>query len=125
MDIKSKNEVLSKAYSDSQGMIALADSKANISLTIHSLLITIGLGLSLLSDVFEKAGLLLEENQGFIIFYIGITIILISSLILGIICTIFVFKPREAKEKSERERLGLFYFKHVLKYKDSNDYYYK
>ena len=29
MDIKNKNEVLSKAYSDSQGMIALADSKAN------------------------------------------------------------------------------------------------
>jgi len=67
MDIKNKNEVFSKAYSDSQGMIALADSKANISLTIHSLLITIGLGFSLLSDVFEKAGILLGISQGFAI----------------------------------------------------------
>lgn len=125
MDIKNKNEVLSKAYSDSQGMIALADSKANISLTIHSLLITIGLGFSLLSDVFKKAGILFDEYQGFIIFYVIITIVLIISSISGTICTIFVFKPREAKEKSERERKGLFYFKHVLKYKNSNDYYSK
>jgi len=125
MDIKNKNEVLSKAYSDSQGMIALADSKANISLTIHSLLITLGLGFSLLSDVFEKAGSLLDLYKGFIIFYIVITIILISTSVLGTICTIFVFKPREAKEESERERKGLFYFKHVLKYKNSNDYYSK
>lgn len=125
MDIKNKNEVLSKAYSDSQGMIALADSKANISLTIHSLLITIGLGFSLLSDVFEKAGILFSISQGFVIFYVIITIILISSSVCGIIFTILVFKPREAKEESERERNGLFYFKHVLKYKDSNDYYSK
>jgi len=122
MDIEKKNDILSKAYSDSQGMVSLADSKANISLTIHSLLITIGLGFSLLSDVFEKAGVLFLGYQVFIVFYIVITVILIISSILGIICAIFVFKPREAREESERERSGLFYFKHVLKYKDSDEY---
>ena len=54
MDIEKKNEILSKAYTDSQAMISLADSKANISLTIQSLLITLALGFSLLSNIFEK-----------------------------------------------------------------------
>lgn len=123
MNIEKKTEILSKAYTDSQNIISLADSKANISLTIHSLLITIGLGFSLLSNSFEKIYTLIESNNPFAYFYIAITIIFVIFSISGIIATILVFKPREAVEESEKDRKGLFYFGHILKYSSSNEYY--
>ena len=36
--------------------------------------------------------------------------------------TICVFKPRQAQEKSERERKGFLYFGHVMKYSSSKEY---
>ena len=110
MNIEKKNEILSKAYTDSQAMISLADSKANISLTIQSLLITLTLGFSLLSNIFEKIGLLIENENSLGYFYIIIMVFFVGLSITGIITTIFVFKPREAEEQSERNRKGFFYF---------------
>jgi hypothetical protein len=125
LNIEKKNEILSKAYKDSQSMISLADSKANISLTIQSLLITLALGFSLLSNTFERINLLILSNYPFVVFYIIVLIVLIGLSVSGIITTIFVFKPRESKEASERERRGHFYFGHVSKYASSNEYYSK
>ena len=68
MNLEKKNEILSKAYTDSQNMISLADSKANISLTIQGLLITIALGFSLLSNIFVKIESLMEQNLPFFYF---------------------------------------------------------
>ncbi len=125
MDIEKKNEILSKAYTDSQAMISLADSKANISLTIQSLLITLALGFSLLSNIFGKINILIENNNPFVFLYIITMIVLIGLSIAGIITTILVFKPRESEEESERNREGYFYFGHVSKYKSSDEYYSK
>ena len=125
MNLEKKNEILSKAYTDSQNMISLADSKANISLTIQGLLITIALGFSLLSNIFIKIESLMEQNLPFFYFYIAITIIFISLSISGIITTILVFKPRESKEETERNREGFFYFGHVSKYSSSDEYFSK
>lgn len=125
MEIKKKIEILSKAYSDSQNMISLADSKANISLTIQSLILTIGLGFSLLSNSFQKLKILSESNIAFVIFYFIIVVFFIGFSAIGIILTILIFKPREAIEISEKERKGLFYFKHVLEYNSSEGYYSK
>jgi hypothetical protein len=125
MNLEKKNEILSKAYTDSQNMISLADSKANISLTIQGLLITIALGFSLLSNVFVKLESLMEQNLPLFYFYIIITIIFINFSIFGIITTILVFKPRESKEEAERNRKGFFYFGHVSKYTSSDEYYSK
>ncbi|MFW9878764.1 MAG: Pycsar system effector family protein [Candidatus Thorarchaeota archaeon] len=125
MNIEKKNEILSKAYKDSQTMISLADSKANISLTIQSLLITLALGFSLLSNIFEKINFLIENNYLFAVFYLVVMIILIGLSIAGIITTILVFKPRESKEASEKKREGYFYFGHVSKYNSSDDYFTK
>jgi len=77
LDIEKRNEILSKAYNNSQDMISLADSKANISLTIQSLLITLALGFSLLSNIFERIRLLIEEENPLASIYITILIILI------------------------------------------------
>lgn len=123
MNIEKKNEILANAYINSQAMISLADSKANISLTIHSLLITLTLGFSLLSNIFEKIGILINSGNEFAVFYIIIAIIFIGLSIAGIITTILVFKPRQAEEKTEKERKGYFYFKHILKYKSSGEYF--
>ncbi len=125
MNIEKKNEVLSKAYTDSQNMISLADSKANISLTIQSLLITLALGFSLLSNIFEKIKILIEVMNPFVYFYITSMIVLIGFSFAGIITTIYVFKPRESREESERNRKGYFYFGHVSKYSSSDAYFSK
>ena len=125
MNIEKKNEILSKAYTDSQAMISLADSKANISLTIQSLLITLALGFSLLSNIFEKINILIEDKNPFVSLYIITMIVLIGLSIVGIITTILVFKPREPKEESERNRKGYFYFGHVSKYTSSDEYFSK
>lgn len=125
MDIKKKIEILSKAYTDTQNIISLADSKANISLTINSLLITITLGFSLLSNIFHKLHILAENNLSLVIFYIIILVFYVLFSVIGIITTILIFKPREAVEQTEKNRKGLFYFKHVLKYNTSKNYYQK
>ncbi len=125
LDIEKKNEILSKAYTDSQNLISLADSKANISLTTQSLLITISLGFALLFNIFEKVKLLMDKNIGFGWFYIIVIIMYVGLSIIGIITTILVYKPREALEEAEKKREGLFYFKHVLEYKSSDNYYAK
>lgn len=125
MEIQRKNEILSKVYSDSQNIISLADSKANTSLTIQSLLLTIGLGFSILSNTFQKLKILIDFNIVFVVFYIIIILLFIGFSTIGIITTILVFKPREAIEISEKERKGLFYFKHVLDYKSSEEYFLK
>lgn len=125
LDTKKKNEVLSKAYTDSQGMISLADSKANISLTIQTLLITIALGFALLFNIFDKIRLIFDKNPSFASLYVIVIIIYISSSIIGIIATILVYIPREAPEEIEQKREGLFYFKHVLDYGSSDAYFTK
>jgi hypothetical protein len=125
MEIEKKNIVLSKAYTDSQGMISLADSKANISLTIQSFLLTITLGFSILSNIFTHLSNLIELYPELVLFYIIVLIIFIIMSIIGILCTIGVYYPREAKEESEKVRKGLFYFKHVLSYGTSDKYFEK
>ena len=122
MNIEKKNDILSKAYKDSQAMISLADSKANISLTIQSLLITLTLGFSIVSNLFEKIKSLVETNYPFVVFFISFMFVLIGVSIIGIVTTILVFKPRESKEVSERNRKGFFYFGHVSKYESSDEY---
>ena len=123
MSLDKKIEILSRVYRDSQKMITLADTKANISLTIQSLLITIGLGISILSNIFDDLQSLVSTNLAFVFLYFIIMIIFIISSIAGMISTIFVYKPRENFEENEKSRSGLLYFGDVLKYKSSNEYF--
>ena len=122
LDTAKKNEILSDAYTSAQNMITLADSKANISLTIQTMLVGIGLGASLLSNSFANVKNLINSNLSLFIIYILITVAFIAIAVIGILATIYVFKPRQAPEKSERERKGLLYFGHVMKYKSPADY---
>lgn len=122
METEKKNDILSKAFSDTQGLISLADSKANISLTVHSILITMTLGVALISGIFEKVNNLILKGNIYGILFVIILIIFIFSSIAGIISTILVFKPRVAQEEGEENRKGFLYFGQILQYKDSNEY---
>ena len=88
-------------------------------------------GMTLVGTLFSvtlqllKIESLMEQNMHFFYFYITITIIFITFSISGIITTILVFKPRESKEETERNREGFFYFGHVSKYSSSDEYFSK
>ncbi|MFX1243012.1 MAG: Pycsar system effector family protein, partial [Promethearchaeota archaeon] len=88
-------------------------------------LVTITLGFSLLSNIFSKLETLKISNPCLYYSYLVNFIIFISFSVIGIITTMFVFKPRESKEKAERERNGFFYFRHVSSYSSSNEYFSK
>lgn len=122
MDAIKKFEILSDAYASAQNMLVFADSKASISLTIQTMLIGIGLGASLLSNSFANLKNLINSNPILFIIYILVAIAFVTISITGILVTIYVFKPRQAPELAERERHGLLYFGHIIKYKSSADY---
>jgi hypothetical protein len=101
-------------------MINFADSKANIFITIQSLLITIGIAGTLISDTFN---LLQSHLKSFwaILYLILLFAFIITSLV-GNIFAIIVFKPRGPEEEEEQERKGLFYYEHVAAFENSADY---
>lgn len=121
--MKKKIDILSNVYWDAQRMITIADNKANISLTIQSLLITIGLGISILSNVFDDLQSLISINLPFVYFYFIILIIFIITSIAGIVSTIYVYKPREQTDDIRTPKKGLLYFGDVSKYNSCDDYY--
>ena len=125
MDISKKLEIISKAYFSSQDIIRLADSKANISLSIQSLLIGIGLSVSILSDAFNKLPDLLIYNSVLFYFYLSITLCFILTSLCGILLTIQTYKSRGPKEESEKKREGLLYFDHIIQFKNSIEYFNK
>jgi len=120
MDIKNKIEFQSKVYENIQNMINFADSKASISLSIQSLVISITIGSSLLTNIFEKVRNL-ANNPVTNIFYILMIIVCISSFI-GILSCILVYKARQPKNKDEKCREGIIYFGHISKYRECEDY---
>lgn len=107
--------------------IAIADVKANITLTLLSLIVGIGLGASLISDTFEKGIQLIITNLWFLFiivpFYILMIVYLLLS-ILGINSVISVYRARlELKEVDVQQNIGDIYFKHISEHPSSEEYY--
>jgi len=104
-------------------MISFADTKANISLTVQSILISIGLGTSLLAKTFEHVK---ELNSTCItlIFYSILNLFILTSVV-GIIQSILVYKARGPLDETEQKRKGLLYFGHIARHKKFSDYFLK
>ena len=101
-------------------MINFADSKANIFITIQSLLITIGIAGTLISDTFN---LLKSHLSSFwAVLYLILLFAFITTSLVGNIFAIIVFRPRGPEEEEEQERQGLFYYEHVAAFENSADY---
>lgn len=111
-----KEKAIIKAYDNTQEMIKFADSKANLSILVQSLLVTIGLGTTLISDSF---GALWSYNRTYFWFYFIFVLLFVVSSMIGIIFSIWVFKARFSPEDKEEERDGIIYHRHIANYKDS------
>lgn len=120
MDIEKKIEFISEAYRTNQSMISFADTKANISLSVQSLLISIGLSTSILSNAFEHVQKL-NNNLSYVFYFI--VVVLIISSIIGIILSMHVCKARPPIEEAEQKRKGLLYFEHIIKFPTSTNYF--
>ena len=121
LDIEKKIEFVSLAYRNTQDMISFADTKANISLSIQSLLISIGLGTSILANTFELVQKLNNTNISNVFYFI--VIVFIISSIVGVVLSIFVYKARSPLDKTEQKRKGLLYFGHIAQFTTFKDYF--
>lgn len=101
-----KENVVIKAYDNAQEMIKFADSKANLSITIQSILVTIGLGTSLITDSFNK---LWTFNRYLFWSYFTFVLVFVIISMFGIIFSILVYKARFSPEKGEESRQGTLY----------------
>ncbi len=94
------------AYENSMNTIKQADTKATISITIQSLLVSVGLAGSLLMGTFEKASSLEESKYYLKVLYFVIIGIFLLASILGIISSIIIYfpivKPKEEKERNRK-----------------------
>ena len=113
--------VMKYILSHIQDQIRFADSKANISLSIQSLLISIGLGTSILANTFEHVQKL--DNNYIICFFYFIVGTFIISYIVGVILSIFVYKARPPLDKTEQKRKGLLYFGHIAQFTTFEDFF--
>lgn len=118
-----KIEFVSNVYNVIQDMISLADNKANILLSIQSLLVSIGLGTSILSKTFESVKDI--DNIVLYRFFYIIVISLTISSIMGIALTLFVFRARSNSKDSKKKSKGLLYFGHIANLQNPDDYYNK
>lgn len=117
-----KVELILQAYKNTQNMISFADTKANISLSVQSLLISIGLGASILADSFSIINKL--DNYISAIFYVIVTCFIFTSII-GVTLSILTYKARPPEDRKEKDRDGLLYFGHISQYPNFEDYYSK
>ena len=120
VDKKEKNEILNFAFNNNQNIILLADSKANIFITIQGLLVTIGIAGALISDTFQKLRELVHPVYS--VFYVILLIFYTIFSLIGMITAICVFSPRGPKEKKEQKREGIFYYGHINQLKNSGEY---
>ena len=114
-----KIELLIKVFDNQQTLIANADGKANIALSIQTFITTSILGASIVVDTFNR---IIDFNCIVKFSYYLLFPFFLMTSILGLTFCILVFKPRLPQEKKEVERKGITYYGHIEKYKNSNDY---
>lgn len=120
MDTNKKIEFITKVYENLQNLIALADNKANISLTIQTFLLSIVLGSSYLTGIFGTIKEINDFNSNLYLLFLGVYVLSSS---IGIGLSITVTKARFPSNKDEKTRKGLLYFVHIAKYKNFEEYY--
>lgn len=119
MDKKEKIELLIKIFENQQTLIANADSKANISLSVQTFIATTVLGATVIVGTFDIIEGLAKSQQ--LIYYLLFTLFIICSIV-GLISCILVFNPRPPQEEKETNRKGITYFGHIADYKNSTNY---
>lgn len=113
-----KIDFLSEIYTNTQNMIKMADNKANLSILIHGILISLVTSTTILSGAFNKIDNLQNQIQtGFIVIFF---FFLLYSF-LGILCSIHVYKAR-GSHGNEIDRIGMMYFGQISQFKSDKAY---
>ena len=101
--------------------ISRADTKANISITVLSLLLTIGVSITLLSSLYEKI-VSSTKYQFLIAFYILLGLYCFSTL-AGIFTSISVYRARLNHPKKDGEdHYNFMFFRGINKIRTSEEY---
>jgi len=120
--VKGRRDFVSKAYDNSLSTIKQADVKAGITLSLQSLLVSVGLTGSLVMGTFRKVQSPLIElslKNTFLIFFF----IFVGFSFLGIISSVIIFFPiTRPSERKERKRKGLLFFQHIKNFETSAEY---
>jgi hypothetical protein len=138
---------LKSVHQNLENTIALADSKANITLTLQSLFLSIGIGTPLIANVYSHA--IPTSDQWIRNSFIGIDIIFSISSFIGLIYILEVYKPRphngrkeetsiiknfiqfvrnkisnkeDDNKSKEDDNKGLIYFNQITNYGNANEY---
>lgn len=98
-----KSDFVKQVFKTAVKMISLADSKANLTITVQSLIFSIGLGATLASNVLDFVP---DLKSGYYWLFIVLCAILIISTITGIISALLVYYDRIRKPKKERKPKG-------------------
>ena len=126
MSKENRIELLKFNLENIRGYISIADSKANITLALLSLIVGVGLGASLISDTFEKGIQLITTNLWYLFIIIPFYIIMVFYLLLsifGINSVISVYRARlELKEKKDMKISEDIFFKHISDYQSPDEY---
>jgi hypothetical protein len=120
--MKNENEkidLLIKVYENQQSLISNTDTKSNISIGLQTFVLTTILGASLLGKTLSSV---LAYHWLLILIYFVLLISFLSISIIGLTFCVYVFSPRPPQEKKEIKRLGITYFGHISRYKDSEEY---
>jgi hypothetical protein len=116
---KERIELLIKVFENLQSLISNTDTKSNISIGLQTFVLTTVLGATILG---KTLGTILLHHWLLILIYFVLLIAFLSVSILGLAFCIFVYSPRPPQEKKEINRLGVTYFGHISRYKDSDSY---
>ena len=119
MENQKKLDFILEAYHTNQDMIQRADSKASLSISIQTFLLGVGIGISVLDNIFGKA----EDAQLSIavLFFITLGIFILSS-VGGIISSLQVYRARPPMNDPEAKRSGLLFFGHIVRFPSHEDY---
>ncbi len=112
----SQEEFQHQVFLNIQDMIKFADTKSSLSLATVSILVSITLGSSLLSNIVEKLILL---NNNIIILYILIIVVFIILASLTISYSIAVLWARAGEANAHN---GIVYYGHIAEFKSLEDY---
>ena len=109
-----KIDFVKEAFHNVKEFVTFADSKANITLVIQGILVSVVFGTSLLSDTFQ------DINNSENAIYMGVFYGLIGAVTLltisGIIISAIIYRARLKPLKLKNDNItGLLYFRQILK----------
>ncbi|MGC9781223.1 MAG: hypothetical protein HZR80_18420 [Candidatus Heimdallarchaeota archaeon] len=124
----SRKTVVVHAYNTSLDEAARADSKANITISIQSLVFSLGLGTALITDTVSKVSGMLNKYRILFLIFVGLYV---ATTLIGIIFSIVIYKDRIPSQKKNlfgkmkqdsNENRSRLYYRNIESYDSAESY---